>query len=49
MVTTYTIVTLVTMVSIAIIVQSANMFGAVNSLSSQTMVTGRISMKFVMT
>jgi hypothetical protein len=37
---------MVTMVSINR--NAANVFGAVNSLSSQIMVTGRISMKFVM-
>jgi hypothetical protein len=47
--TTDTIFTLVTMVKLAIIVLSATMFRAVYSLSSQIMVTGRISIKFVMT
>jgi hypothetical protein len=49
MVTTDTIFTLMTMATIAIIVYSARMFGAVNNLSSKIMVTGRISVKFVMT
>jgi hypothetical protein len=47
--TTDTIFTLVTMVKIAIIVFSTTMFRAVNILSLQIMVTGRISIKFVMT
>jgi hypothetical protein len=46
--TTDTIFTLVTMAMFAIIVLSATMFRAVNCLSLQIMVTGRISMKFVM-
>jgi hypothetical protein len=43
------IFTQVTMVKIAIIVLPVSMFGAVKSVSSDIMVTGRILMKFVVT
>jgi hypothetical protein len=48
MTTTDTILTLVTMVSIAIIVQSASMFVAINTASSEIILTARIPIKFVM-
>jgi hypothetical protein len=47
-VTTDTIFTLLTMVTIEII-RSGIIFGAVKTVSSEIIVTGRISMEFVMT
>jgi hypothetical protein len=48
-VTTDNMLTLVTMGSIEIIVCSASIFTAVNSVLSEMMVTGGILIKFVMT
>jgi hypothetical protein len=47
--TTDIIFTLVIMVRIAIIIKPANKFGAVYSVSSEIMVSGRILLKFVTT